>query len=880
MDKRYYAKKIDEIYKELDSSSNGLFSSSVKKRVAKYGLNELPKKKKDSIIKIFFMEMLDPIILLLIVAIVASIIVGEIIDAGAIFLIILLDLIMATYQENKSNKIIEALSNLVKDKVKVLRDGKKIEVDSVDVTIGDIVLLESGDKISCDMRIIEAYNFTVDESTLTGESSSVIKNAKCLEDVKIDINEQSNMVFGGCNVVTGRAKAIVVGVGIDTQIGKIANSLNETVDEKSPLAIRIDKFSKQISMLIIIISLIIAGILAVKGLKFNDILISIIALSVSAMPEGLPLAMTMALTIGSNRMAKHKVVVKKLNAVESLGSCNVIASDKTGTLTVNIQTAKKILLPDDSYYDIEGSGYDFTGNVIGKNIKYAEEITKLGVINNEAIVDDNNKIGDSIDIAFLVLGKKIGIDISNLNIVGKIPYESQNKYSAVFYRENDKTYCTVKGSIEVVLSFCNKTSFMDKIDKGKILRQNEDLASQGYRVIAIASGEIEDKEEYDEKDIENLEFKGFVAFIDPIRDDAKKAIEKCKSAGIRVLMITGDHPLTAYKISRDLNLVDSYNYVTDGKEVDYYLNKSNSDFDLFVKSKIVFSRVTPIQKLKIIESLKRQGEFVAVTGDGVNDAPALKSANIGIAMGSGSDIAKESSDMIVLDDNFDSIVKGLLEGRVAYANIRKIIYFLVSCGFAEVLFFCLSIVFDLPVPLLAVQLLWLNVVTDGIQDFALSFERQEKNILKEKPRRTSDSLFDRELIEEIFISGLSIGLIVFILWIFLLRVINIDVYSSRSYIVALMIIIQNIHAFNCRSERYSSLSISLGSNKLFLYGIIGSIILGISVLEFKFFNGLLKTVSVPLKHLMYLFIFGFVIHIVMEFYKKYKRNNLYKYISK
>ncbi len=871
-DKKSYSKTSEELFDELKSSMNGLSSKEANNRIKKYGLNELPKKKKDSIFKLFFKALIDPIILLLIVAIISSLIVDEVVDALAIGFIILVDLVMEIYQENKALKTAESLSSLVKEKVKVMRDNKEVLIDSSLITVGDIIFLESGDKVSCDARIIKSQNFTVDESILTGESLSVEKNSKVINSENLSINDQKNMVFAGCSVVTGRASAIVIKTGLNTEIGNIANTLNETKEEKSPLTIRIDEFSKQITILLIIIAIIIGLILYFKGMEFNEILLSVIALAVSAMPEGLPLAMTMALTIGSNKMAREKVVAKKLNAVESLGSCTVIASDKTGTLTVNEQTAKKIVLPNDNEYEISGTGYNFEGEVTGKNLKYASEIATLGLINNEAVMDDENQFGDSIDMAFIVLAQKMKINPDNIEIIDKIPYESQNKYSAVFYKIKDETYCTIKGSVETVLKFCNKISFLDKFDKDKIELQNENLAKDGYRVIAVANGKIDESDSYKEKNIKDLEFKGLVGFIDPIREDAKDAIKKCREAGIKVMMITGDHTLTAYKIAKDLNLVNSYDYVTTGEEVESYLNKTELEFDEFIKSKLIYSRVTPMQKLKIVESLKRQGEFVAVTGDGVNDAPALKTANIGVAMGSGTDIAKESADMIIMDDNFKSIVKGVLEGRVAYSNIRKITYFLISCGFAEVLFFCLSILFDMPVPLIAIQLLWLNVVTDGIQDFALSFERPEKNIMKEKPRSPKENLFNKELLGEILVSGTCIGLIVFALWYILINEANMELVKARTYIMALMIVIQNIHAFNCRSEIESSLTVSLKSNKIFLYGVLGSIILGILVLEMNFFNSFLSTCSLPFWSLIFLLILGSSIFVIMEIYKKIKRS--------
>ena len=865
----FYNKSIQEIEKELKTSNKGLSKEEVLVRIKKYGKNVLPKKQKDSILKIFIDEFKDPMVILLLVAIIASLIAGEVVDAIAILVIVLIDIIMGTYQEKKANNTAEALAKLVTTKVKVVRDDDVITIDAEDLTIGDYVLLESGDKISADMRIVEAHNLMVDESILTGESLQVNKNSEIINSENVIIAEQSNMVFSGTTVVTGRAKGIVIGVGLKTEIGKIADSINKAEEEKSPLTIRVEKLSKQISMLVLIVAIIISVLLIIKDVPYHEIFLSVIALAVSAMPEGLPLALTMALTIASNKMAKKNVIVRKLKSAESLGSCTVIASDKTGTLTVNEQTAKKILLPNNDEYDISGTGFSFDGEVIGNNIELAKEIALLGVINNEANVDDHQTIGDSIDIAFKVLGKKLNIETHRIKNLEIIPYESENKYSAVFYEKDGETYCTVKGSLEVVKSFCKDINLInDKVNSNVLENQNEDLAKNGYRVIALANGKIKNQDKYTTDDIKDLTFMGMVGFIDPIRKEAIDSINECKMAGIKVLMITGDHPLTAFSIAKELNLLNNYSEVATGIEVDEEYEKGEENFDKFICQKFVFARVTPLQKLKIVESLKRQGEFVAVTGDGVNDAPALKAANIGIAMGSGTDIARETADMIIVDDNFKSIVSGIKEGRIAYSNIRKITLFLISCGLAEVLFFCLSIIFDLPMPLVAIQLLWLNVVTDGIQDFALSFEKGEKGIMKDKPRSPNEPLFDKTLFKEIIISGLTIGIIVFCVWYYLIKYINMDTEVARGYIMALMVFIQNIHVFNCRSEKLSAFEIPLNSNKLIIGGVIASILLQVIVMEVPLLSKFLQTVSMPFIHLILLFIMALIVLIVMEIYKK------------
>lgn len=865
----YYNKKIDEIKSELTIYDDGLTQNEVSDRQRKYGKNLLPKKKKDSVLKIFLNEFKDPMVLLLLVAIVISFISNEVVDALAILFIVLVDATMGAYQENKANRVADSLSKLVSTKAKAIRDGIVVSIDAEELTIGDYVLLESGDKISADMRIIESHNLMVDESILTGESLQVAKRSEAINQENVSIAEQYNMVFSGTTVVKGRAKAIVVGIGLQTEIGKIADSINNAKKEKSPLTIRVEKLSKQISILVLIVAIITTVLLVVKDVPYNEIFLSVIALAVSAMPEGLPLALTMALTIASNKMAQNGVIVRKLASAESLGSCTVIASDKTGTLTVNEQTAKKILLPNNAEYDITGTGFDFDGKVIGKDLDYAKAIATLGVINNESVVDSDGCVGDSIDIAFKVLGKKLDIETENINILEMIPYESENKYSAVFYEKEDEVFCTVKGSLEVVKSFCDRIDLIDdKIDTSFLEEQNENLAKQGYRVIALANGNVIKKEKYDNSDIKNLSFTGMVGFIDPIRKEAVASIKECYTAGIKVLMITGDHPLTAFSVAKDLNLVGSYDEVTTGLEVDEQFNKNEQAFDDFIRSKNVYARVTPLQKLKIVESLKRQGEFVAVTGDGVNDAPALKSANIGVAMGSGTDIARETADMIIVDDNFKSIVLGIKEGRVAYANIRKIILFLISCGLAEVVFFCLSIAMDLPMPLIAIQLLWLNVVTDGIQDFALSFEKADAGILKEKPRKPKESIFNRELLQEIVASGLIIGGIIFVVWFLIIKKYNMGIDQARGYIMALMVFIQNIHVFNCRSEHKSAFAVPIKNNRLIFLGVFVSVALQIIVMKIPFLSQILHTVSVPVPHLIYLFLLSLSILVVIEIYKK------------
>lgn len=867
-----------KVLKELKSSLNGLSEKEAKSRIKTYGLNELPKEKEKSVFQIFLSAINDPIIYVLVVAAILSFIVGEYLDGFAIIFIIMVDAVVSTVQEIKAEKNSEALKDLIKVKVKVVRENKHYEIDSSYLVPGDIIIVEPGTKVSSDARIINSNNLTVDESVLTGESIGVAKSS---DSSSLGDDSKKCMIYAGTSVLTGRAIAVVTATGIDTEVGKIAEKVTSTEESKSPLTIRMEKFSKQITLMIIGISILIGCVLIYKQYHFMDIFLAVVALAVSAMPEGLPLSLTLALTIGSNKMAKRNVIVKKLNSVESLGSCTVIASDKTGTLTVNEQTAKKIVMSNGEAFEIDGNGYNDVGKVIpvgDSNIANAKYIATLGVVNNESMLEKVkgkwDKFGDSIDIAFLALGRKLGIKSSEFKKVSDIPYESENKYSAVFYKIDNDVLCTAKGSVEVILDFC-KYSYEDgervKLDRERILKQNEELASNGYRVIAICDGDVPLKEKYSEKDVKNLTFIGLVGFIDPVRKEAVGAIKKCKTAGIKVLMITGDHALTAYAIAKDLNIVSSKEEVVTGSDLDFY-SDSDEKFDRFVEGKKVFARVTPLQKLKIVESLQRQGEFVAVTGDGVNDAPAIKVANIGVAMGSGTDVAKETAKMIIIDDNFSSIVAGIEEGRNAYSNIRKISLMLLSCGLAEVLFFVLSIAFDLPMPLVAIQLLWLNLVTDGLQDMALSFERETDTIMKEKPRSTKESLFEKELVKQIFLSGTFIGVLIFIVWYILINNFHMEVAHARGYVLALMVFIQNMHVLNCRSESKSVFENGFKQNKFVLFTIVGTIILQMIVMEVPILSRFLQTYDVPNLHLVILFVVSLPIILIMEMYKYVKKH--------
>lgn len=883
-----------EIYSELNTSESGLTQEEAERRLQFYGQNKLPEAKKITLLQIILRQLVNPLIFILFAAAAASIAIGEGKDAIFIFLVILINSALGAFQEYNAEKSAAGLQNLLRIKAKVRRSGRIIEIPSEQVVPGDILLLESGIKIAADLRLLEASNLEIDESFLTGESIAARKQIGVLRE-QIGVAERSNFAFAGSTVMNGRGWGVVVCTGIDTQVGRISQDVVESVSAKPPLVQRMEKFIRQISIFIIIINLILAVILHAQGMDKITILFFVIALAVSAIPEGLPVALTVALSIASKRMAKRNVIVRKLTAVESLGSCTVIASDKTGTLTVNEQTAKIIILPDGRRLNISGEGYNGIGKVFEENkpdteVNYTfnqelEKICRSAIFANEAslIQKDEKWVyhGDAMDVALLGMGYKLGINPEKLRadaaLIGKIPYESERKFSASIDRVNEHVYIHVKGAVETVLDFCDNMVVNGesvKIDKEKILKYTEKTASDGYRILAFASGRSADfteKENYEDEDIPPLTLAGLVGFIDPLRTEAKTAVEQCKQAGIKVIMITGDHPETARTIAGELGISNRNSNVVTGKMLNEAGAADSPAYEKLVASAVVFARVSPAQKLEIVDILIREGEFVAVTGDGVNDAPALKRANIGVAMGTGTDVAKEVCSMIVVDDNFSSIVSGVEEGRFAYDNVRKVILLLISTGAAEIILFLASIIAGLPLPLLAVQLLWLNLVTNGIQDVALAFEGGEPDAMKRPPRKTSEKIFNPLMIKQTLTASITMGAIVFGLWYWLNRYTQMDEIHARDLILLLMVFMQNFHAVNCRSERISAFKIPLKKNMILVFGILAAQGIHIISMQIPFMQNILRIEPISLTEWFYILSLAIPVIIAMEIFKLFNK---------
>lgn len=889
----WHAFREEEIFSELETSEKGIKQEEANERLQFYGENKLPEGKKVSLLQIILHQLVNPLIFILVAAAIASVAIGEGKDAIFIFLVIFINSALGTYQEYNAEKSASSLQKLMKIKARVRRDGKETEIASEQIVPGDIVLLESGMKVPADTRLLEVSGLEIDESFLTGESIAAKKQTSVLQE-NLGVPERTNMAFAGATVMKGRGMGVVVCTGIDTQVGKISQDVTESASAKPPLVQRMEKFIKQISIFIISLSVILAVILRIQGMDLTAIFFFVVALAVSAIPEGLPVALTVALSIATKRMAKRNVIVRKLTSVESLGSCTVIASDKTGTLTVNEQTAKIILLPDGNQFTINGEGYNGDGSVTnpeGQIIDFSQHkeisnIARIAIFANEGVLTKENEKwsyhGDAMDVALLGMSYKLGINPekwqADEKLIGKIPYESERKFSASFCNVNNSVYIGVKGAVETILDFCTTISIngaIKDIDKNRILADAEKLAKGGYRVLAFASGEYKDylkKEVYENEDIPVLTFYGLVGFIDPLRPEAKISVEQCHGAGIKVIMITGDHPETAGTIARQLGIADESTPVVTGKMLAESGVHDSPAFEKLVSSTTVFARVSPTQKLEIVDMLIRKKEFVAVTGDGVNDAPALKRANIGVAMGSGTDVAKEVGSMIVVDDNFSSIVAGVEEGRFAYDNVRKVIYLLISTGAAEIILFLASISAGLPLPLLAVQLLWLNLVTNGIQDVALAFEGGEPGAMKRPPRKPSEKIFNPLMINQTITSGATMGFVVFGLWYFLNNYTQMEETHARDLVLLLMVFMQNFHVFNARSERVSAFKVPLKRNFILVIGVLAAQGIHILSMQIPFMQNILRIEPITFTEWLYILALAVPIIMVMEVFKFFKKS--------
>lgn len=891
----WYQLSVKEIFEHLKTSELGLTEEEVKQRLKKYGPNKIAEEEKISKLKILLHQFTSPLIYILLIAGVVTILLKEYIDSGVIFAVVILNAIIGFVQEYKAEKSVRALKKLVVPKARVIRDGKEKEANSEELVPGDIVLLASGMKVPADIRLIHTIELKIDESMLTGESVPVEKMTTPIKQENLSPGDQKNMAFMGTIVVSGRAKGVVVETGERTILGKIAKEVKELTGVRAPLQDKIESFAKTIAFIVLGASVVLFLIGLLIGESAKDMFMTVVGAAVATVPEGLPIAVTVALAVGVVRMARQNAIIRKLTAVETLGSITVIGSDKTGTLTKNEMTVK-LAYDGEHIYEFTGSGYDPSGEVLCEGISLKNldpelkanlyTLLRIGLLCNESDIYEEDGFykveGDPTEGALIVSAMKAGLnkeeEKEKYPQIAIIPFESERGYMATLHRHKGEKYIFVKGAPEKIIDMCSKDMYgneINEIKRKEILHVASNFAKEGLRVLAFAFKEAgHELEELTCKDVEcpgitsNLIFAGLQGMIDPPRPEVKEAIEVCKKAGIRVVMITGDHAITAKAIAQKLWIVDEKAEVLTGRELE-----GMTDEELFEKVKTVnvYARVSPQHKLRITQALVKHGEIVAVTGDGVNDAPALKAAHVGVAMGrTGTDVAKESADMIIADDNFASIVSAVKEGRIVFDNIRKVTFFLIPTGVAAILSILGAIIMGLPIPYVPAQLLWINLVTNGLQHVALAFEPGEKGIMERPPRDPKEPIMSRLLWERTVIVGLLIS--VGVLYNFQLALNEgASVEKARTVAVTTMVFFQFFQAWNSRSELQSIFKISPFTNPLLFFSLIAAFFAQLSVIYVPTLQWIFRTEPITMSEWLQILMVSATVVLVVEIDKWIRR---------
>ena len=822
-----HSKTIEQVLKELNTSEKGLSQQEAESRLKQYGLNEIKEGKRISPWQIFIEQFNSVVIWILIAATIISAFLKEYIDAIVIIIIIVLIAVLGFVQEYRAERAIEALKKLASLKATVLRNNQKTEIDAKELVIGDIIILETGDKVPADSRLIEVHNFQTLESALTGESQPVKKDIKELPE-KTGIADRKNIVFSGTIVVSGRAKAIVIGTGMQTEIGKIAALIQEVKPEPTHLQKKLDQLGKWLSIMTVAIAVIVFVVgLLLHEASLIDMLVFAVALAVAAIPEGLPAVVTISLALGTQRMLKRNALIRRLPSVETLGATTVICTDKTGTLTVNEMTVKRLFI-NARVIDVTGAGYETKGQFLYKNKPVSfdeiELILRIGALNNNAELKESSLIGDPTEGALIVSAAKAGLIKEELEIewqrIDEIEFTSERKMMTTIHRHHGEKIAYVKGAPEIVLNLCNyiyingKAKKLTGEEKNEILEINREFANDALRVLGFAYKTLVDTQP--EK---NLIFVGLQGMIDPPREEVKAAIEKCKKAGIKVIMITGDHEVTAKAIAKEIGLTGK---AMTGQHLDEIKNLED-----WVEEIAIFARVDPEHKIKIVDALKKKGHIVAMTGDGVNDAPALKKADIGVAMGiTGTDVSKEASSMILTDDNFASIVNAVEEGRGIYDNIKKYVEYLLSSNLGEILTIFIAGILGMGLPVVTIQILWINLVTDGLPALALSVDPNDSNIMSRPPRNPKEHIITKFMNVKMIITAVVMMLITLIVFKFYKPDSNLVYAQTMAFTVLVMLQMYNV--FNTRSEKSSAFK-GIFSNKYLLLAVISSIVLQILV---------------------------------------------------
>lgn len=818
-----YQMKKEDVLKMLGTDENGLTQNQAKENQKKYGKNELAEGKKKNPFILFLEQYKDFLVIILIIAAIISGVLGDIESAIVIFVVITINAILGTVQHIKAEQSLDSLKEMSAPTAKVIRDGEIKVVEGKDVTVGDIVVIEAGDYVCSDGRIIENASLKVDESAMTGESEPVEKQETVLDGEK-PLGDRVNMLYSGSFATYGRAKMVVTSVGMKTEIGKIASLLKSTQEKKTPLQESLDNFGKKLSLIIIGICVIVLGLELFRsdGINltvFTDAFVFAVALAVAAIPEALSSIVTIVLSVGTQKLAKENAIIRKLQAVEGLGSVSIICSDKTGTLTQNKMTVQKI------YFD---------GQIIDKDDEINARQGQLiidGALCNDSVQKEGQEIGDPTEIALVNFSEKHDLPVEKMREkyqrLGEIPFDSDRKLMSTVHKIGDNYKMLTKGAVDVLSGRINEVKTMDgkrpftAEDLAELKKVNTEFSQMGLRVLAVCERDVDtvDISVEDEKDYILL---GLVAMQDPPREESAEAVRKCKTAGIRPIMITGDHLVTASAIARKIGILDDNGRAVEGREIE---NLSDEELDEFVSDVSVYARVSPEHKIRIVSAWQRKGYIVSMTGDGVNDAPALKQADIGVAMGiTGSEVAKDAASMVLTDDNFATIVKAIENGRNLYRNIQRAIQFLLSGNTAGILAVLYASFMALPVPFKAVHLLFINLLTDSLPAIALGVEPHSSDVMNEKPRPKNQSILTKKVLTNICVEGVVIGVMTMIaFYVGFMR--NAEVASTMAF--STLCLSRLVHGFNCKSDKPVWFTKKMWNNK----SMIGAFFVGFVLLN-------------------------------------------------
>ena len=867
-EKKYYQMPQDAVRQEVNQGMEPLTASQVEERQRKFGPNELVEGEKKSTLRIFLEQFSDFLVIILIISAIISLFLGEAESAIVILVVITMNAILGTVQTVKAEQSLNSLKKLSAPMAKVLRNGVVTEIPSREVTIGDEVHLEAGDYIPADGRILENASMKVDESALTGESLGVEKTQDTLEG-DLALGDRTNMVYSGSFVTYGRGSFLVTAIGMDTEVGKIAKLLKTTSEKKTPLQVNLDQFGKKLSIMILVLCGLLFALQVVRGGNVADAFLFAVALAVAAIPEALSSIVTIVLAFGTQKMAKEGAIIRKLQAVEGLGSVSVICSDKTGTLTQNKMTVK--------HYFMDGQNVD--ADQADPMNPMHKQMMRLSILCNDSTNVDGEEIGDPTEAAMINLADKLGVPAQRVRNayprLSELPFDSDRKLMSTLHNLKDGYTIVTKGAVDVLAGRITTIQKDGKVcpiteeDRQEIAKWNEKYSRDGLRVLGVAYKKLDQEKELTLDDEQDLTFFGLIAMMDPPRQESADAVRKCIGAGIRPVMITGDHKVTAAAIAKRIGILNNLDEACEGSQID---SMSDEELKSFVEKISVYARVSPEHKIRIVRAWQDRGNIVAMTGDGVNDAPALKQADIGVAMGiTGSEVSKDAASMVLTDDNFATIVKAVENGRNVYANIKNSIQFLLSGNFAAILMVLFASLASLPVPFAPVHLLFINLLTDSLPAIALGLEPHNSRVMQEKPRPMNESILTKPFLASVGIEGLCIGVMTAIA--FLIGYSHGDTILATTMAFATLCLSRLVHGYNCKSA-YPTIFTKKFFNNKFLQGafVVGFILLNM-VLVIPALHNLFQVRTLHISQLLTVYVLALLNLPVIQLLKKIRTRN-------